>query len=90
VALPTIAGVLMRSVATPLWSRTVSCSTLRARHRDGASRVLELSGEADLATIEMMRRELTVLTTPARPDAVVDVTRSLGQSLGDLRIRVWL
>jgi anti-anti-sigma regulatory factor len=64
----------MGSVATPLWSRTVSCATLRARHLEGASRVLELSGEADIATLEMLRRELGLLTAQPRADGVVDVT----------------
>src|SRR5690349_10917496 len=64
----------MRSIATPLWSRTVSCATLRARHLEGASRVLELSGESDIATIEMLRRELDLLTLQRPADGVVDVT----------------
>ncbi|HET7822547.1 MAG TPA: STAS domain-containing protein [Ornithinibacter sp.] len=61
-------------VATPLWSRTVSCATLRARHRDGRPWVLELSGEADIATLEMLRRELELLTTLGHTTAEVDVT----------------
>ncbi len=64
----------MRSVATPLWSRTVSCATLRARHRDGAVRKLELSGEADIATLDMLKRELARLCVVHRDDAVVDLS----------------
>ncbi len=61
-------------VATPLWSRTVSCATLRARHLDGDPWVLELSGEADIATMGMLRRELALLTTVDHAMAEVDVT----------------
>lgn len=39
--------------------RTTSCATLRARHFDlGSTWVVELSGEADLATVDMLRDEL--------------------------------
>jgi anti-anti-sigma regulatory factor len=61
-------------VATPLWSRTVSSATLRARHRDGPTGVLVLSGEADIATLAMLRRELDLLTTADHADAEVDVS----------------
>ena len=61
-------------VATPLWSRVVSCATLRARHLDGTPWVLELSGEADIATMSMLRRELALLTTLDHAGAEVDVT----------------
>ena len=60
-------------VATPLWSRTVSCGTLRARHLDGDPWVLQLSGEADLATMAMLRRELELLHTLGHAPAEVDV-----------------
>ena len=55
---PTTAGVDMGSAATTLSSRTISSGTLRARHLDGQHWVLELSGEADITTMDMLRREL--------------------------------
>ena len=60
-------------VATPLSSRTVSCATLRARHLDGSPRVLQLFGEADIATLAMLRRELAHLAATHQEDVVVDV-----------------
>jgi anti-anti-sigma regulatory factor len=36
--------------------------------------VLELSGEADIATMRMLRRELALLTTVDHADAEIDVT----------------
>ena len=65
----------MGSVATRHWSQTTSCATLRARHVDGGcSLVLELSGEADVATRHLLREELAWLLTVGRDDRVVDVT----------------
>jgi anti-anti-sigma regulatory factor len=65
----------MGPVITPQWSRTRSCATLSARHRDGgASWLLELSGEADIATLGLLRRELAQMARMQRADVVVDVT----------------
>ena len=65
----------MGSVATPQWSPTRSDFTLRARHLDaGAVWLLELSGEADLATSTLLRQELMLLAATDLEDAVVDVT----------------
>jgi ABC-type transporter Mla MlaB component len=65
----------MGSVATRLSSRTVSFGTLRARHLDGEHWVLELSGEADITTMDMLRRELAQVAVRDRQDSEVDVTR---------------
>ena len=65
----------MGSVATRHWSRTTSCATLRARHLDGErSWLLELSGEADVATRRLLRDELARLLAVDRDDRVVDVS----------------
>ena len=65
----------MGSVATPVWSRSRSDFTLRARHLDdGAVWLLELTGEADIATSALLRQELALLAATNRADAVVDVT----------------
>ncbi len=64
----------MESVAAALWSETVSCATLSARHLDAAPWVLELSGEADITTVPLLRRELTELVRSGCEHAVVDVT----------------
>lgn len=64
----------MGSVATPLWSQTRSCAGLLVRHLDGASWVLELSGEADIATVGLLREELAHMATMSREDVVVDVS----------------
>lgn len=65
----------MGSVATPLWSPTRSDLTLAARHREGgAVWLLELSGEANIATFALLRQELALLATTNHRDAVVDVT----------------
>jgi STAS domain-containing protein len=57
-------------------SSTRSEATLQARHLDdGESWLLELSGEADIATAALLRHELALLATTSRADAVVDVTR---------------
>lgn len=64
----------MGSFASPLSSRTVSYATLRARHLDGSPRVLQLFGEADIATLGMLRRELAHLAATHQADVVVDVT----------------
>jgi hypothetical protein len=64
----------MESVASPHWSETLSCATLRARHLDAAPWVLELSGEADIATLGLLRHELTQLVRSQCAHAVVDVS----------------
>lgn len=65
----------MGSVATHHWSRTRSCSTLRARHLDaGPSWVLELFGEADIAALSLLEQELAEMATMNREEVVVDVT----------------
>ena len=65
----------MGSVAPPLWSPPRTDLTLQARHReDGAVWRLELSGEADIATLALLRQEVALLTAMDRADAVVDVT----------------
>ena len=61
----------MGPVATHHWSRTLSCATPRARHLDGASWMLELSGEADAATLGQF---LPQGATMRRGGVVVDVT----------------
>jgi hypothetical protein len=66
----------MGSVATPLWSPTRSDFPLRARHcEEGDAWLLELSGEADIATAALLRQELALLAATDRDDVVVDVTR---------------
>ncbi|HWO52091.1 MAG TPA: STAS domain-containing protein [Ornithinibacter sp.] len=65
----------MGSAATTLSSRTISSGTLRARHLDGQQWVLELSGEADVTTMDMLRRELAQVAIVDRADSVVDVTK---------------
>ena len=65
----------MGSVATRLSSRTISSGTLRARHLDGEHWVLELSGEADITTMDMLRRELAQVAVIDREDSMVDVTK---------------
>ena len=66
----------MGSVATPRWSPTRSCATLRARHRDGgATWMLELAGEADVATLALLRLELAQMAIMQRAALVVDVSR---------------
>ena len=66
----------MGSVATPSWSGTRSDFALRARHLDdGALWLLELSGEADITTLALLRQELALLAATTHEDAVVDVTR---------------
>lgn len=65
----------MGSVATHVWSQTRSCATLCARHGDcKASWVLELSGEADIATLALLRQELAHMVAVQPADVVVDVT----------------
>lgn len=69
-------GVAMGLDGTPCWSHTFSYATLRARHRDdGGSWLLELSGEADCATVDLLRRELARMGASGRADVVVDVTQ---------------
>lgn len=64
------------NVVAAHWSHTRSCATLRARHLDReASWVLELSGEADIATLPLLRFELAQLLAANREDSVVDLTR---------------
>ena len=63
------------AVAPPLPTRTSPRSALRSRHVDaGASWVLELSGEADIATSGLLREELAHLLTMKREHVVVDLT----------------
>lgn len=64
----------MGSVASPQWSPTLSCVTLRARHLDAAPWVLELSGEADIATMALLRQELGQLARSRCEHAVLDVS----------------
>ena len=65
----------MGPVTTPLWTLTRSCATLRSRHLDGGpSWVLELSGEADVATMGMLRLVLAQMATLDIEDVVVDVS----------------
>ena len=65
----------MGSVATRHWSQTTSCATLRARHLDeGRCWLLELSGEADVATRRLLRDELARLLAVDRDERVVDVS----------------
>lgn len=64
----------MESAASPHWSETVTCATLSARHLDAAPWVLELSGEADIATLSLLRQELTQLARSQCEHAVLDVT----------------
>jgi anti-anti-sigma factor len=48
---------------------------LRARHQDeGRSWLLELSGEADVATLRMLRQELGRVLAADREERVVDLT----------------
>ncbi len=64
----------MGSVATHHWSETRSRASLRARHVDGgASWMLELSGEADIATLGLLR-QLAQMATMDRADVVVDTS----------------
>lgn len=64
----------MGSVATRQWSRTSSCATLQTRYMDeGRSLVLELSGEADIATMGLLRQELGGILATRREGVVVDV-----------------
>lgn len=66
----------MGSVLTPLCSRHREHLRLRTRHLDdGASWVLELSGETDIASLGLLRRELAHLASSNRAEAVVDVAR---------------
>lgn len=66
----------MGSVLTPRCSRRREYLTLWARHVDGEDFwVLELSGQADIATLGLLRQELAHLATTNTREAVVDVTR---------------
>lgn len=66
----------MGSALTPRCSRRRQYLRLWARHLDGgACWVLELSGEADVATLDLLRQELAHLATTNTREAVVDVTR---------------
>lgn len=65
----------MAVVATPQTQRARSSATLHASHLDqGALWVLELSGEADIATLAMLGEELAVAVAMNREHLVVDVT----------------
>lgn len=64
----------MESVRTALWSPTSSLATLQARHRsDGPTWVLELSGEADIATWGLVRMVVAQMATVTDECIVVDV-----------------
>lgn len=66
----------MGSVSTPLWSPTSSFATLQVRHRsDGPSWVLEMSGEADIATSPMVRVVVAHMATIVDRNIVVDVSK---------------
>jgi anti-anti-sigma regulatory factor len=66
----------MGSVLTPRCSRRRKYLTLSARHLDGGAYwVLELSGEADTATLVLLTQELAHLAATNTGEAVVDVTR---------------
>jgi hypothetical protein len=65
----------MGSVLVNHWSPTRSVAGLSARHLDtGVSWRLELSGEADVATMSLLWHELAEMATIRRADLVVDVT----------------
>ena len=65
----------MGSVATSHWSQTRSCATLQARRLDeGPTGVLELAGEADLTTIDLLTNELERMLALHRKHIVVDVS----------------
>lgn len=64
----------MGSVSTPLWSPMSTCATLKARHRsDGRTWVLELSGEADIATFGLVRMVVAQMATVTDECIAVDV-----------------
>lgn len=64
----------MGSVSTPQWSPMSKCATLKARHRsDGHTWVLELSGEADIATLGMVRMVAAQMDTVTDECIAVDV-----------------
>ena len=66
----------MGSVMTDSCSRRSEYLTLRARNLDGEGLcVLELSGEADIATLGLLWQELAHLATRNSGDVVVDVAR---------------
>jgi anti-sigma B factor antagonist len=65
----------MGSDATGHWSQTRSCATLQARHLDeGSTGVLELAGEADLTTIDLLTNELERMLALHRENVVVDIS----------------
>lgn len=77
----------MGSVATPVWSQTRSCASLRARHLDGgASWTLELCGEADIATLALLTQELAQLAATNPSGAVVDVTHLVFCDVGSAEL----
>jgi anti-anti-sigma regulatory factor len=64
----------MGSVSTPAWSPMSSSATLRALHKCREDTwVLELSGEADITTLDLLRGALGQLATIHGQDVVVDV-----------------
>lgn len=64
----------MGSVSTPQWSPMSSCATLQARHRsDGQTWVLELSGQADIATFGLVRMVVAQMATVTDEGIAVDV-----------------
>ena len=65
----------MSVVAKPVLLPTRSYATLSARHRDGGSRgVLELSGEADIATLFLLGDDLAEAVRLHPDHLVVDVS----------------
>lgn len=78
----------MGSVTAPPWSRFRSEATLRARHLDdGTSLLLELSGQADIATAALLRQELALVAATSRAEVVVDVA---GLSFCDVASAHWI
>ena len=65
----------MGTIAPPTWSLTRSCATLQARHHNGGALwTLELSGEADLTTLDLLEQEIREMASTGRGDAVVDLS----------------
>ena len=55
--------------------RTTSCALLTARRvEDAGALVLELSGEADISTVEMLTEELAQVVALNRDDVVVELS----------------
>src|SRR5687768_13488813 len=66
----------MTAVAPPRVCRASSSATLQVRHLDGgAFWVLELSGEADLATLDMLKEELAQMFAVKRQLLVIEMSK---------------